>query len=183
MTETKQYRIYKITSLNTPLFFIGSSNNPKRYLSQLLHNCIKQYSEHILHNKKYSTCYYVIHKNDVSIEPVESFDSLSDLKYAMDDIIANNSECINRQYEKEIEDKIYQEIRSILTKNKNTKEQKKEYFKDYYIKNRDTTIFIKPEKQKIYYENNKERVSIMNKAKYAKVKQAKLAMLEKNTIE
>jgi hypothetical protein len=95
----------------------------------------------------------------------------------MDDIIANNSECINRQYEMEIGDKVFQTIRSLLTKTKNTKEQKKEYFKDYYIKNRDTTIFIKPEQQKLYYKNNKERVSILNKAKYAKQKQERLELL------
>ena len=54
MTELiNKYRVYKITSLNTPFFYVGGNTNPKRYLSNILHNYIKRYTDHIVNNKKY----------------------------------------------------------------------------------------------------------------------------------
>lgn len=172
MENTKEYRAYKITSVNTPLFFVGSCNNPKRYLSQLLHNHIKACNQHIIHNKKYSTCYYIIHANDVSIELIDSYDSLVEMKYAIDNIIKNDLNCINQLYHLEITNKVLKSIRTTLKQNKQTKERKQQYFKDYYEKNK--ANFVKPEQQKQYYENNKAKVSARNKERYEKRKKARL---------
>lgn len=170
--QNKEFRMYKISSANTPYFFIGSSNNPSRYLSQLLHNTIRQYNEHVLHDKKYSTCYYVIHENDITIELVEQFDRINDMKYAMDDIIRLDPDCINQKYHMEIDNKVLRQIRTTLTKNKLTSEQKRQYFKDYYKAHKQN--FVKPEQQKIYYDNNRDKVLARNKARYEKLKIEKL---------
>jgi len=170
MEETKANRVYKITSANTPLFFVGSTSNPKAYLSQIIHNYIRQYNDFVLHNKKYKTCFFVIHSNDVSIEPINSYDHWGDMKYAIDDIIS-----INNKYDMEIAEKVLRPIRTTLKQNKQTKEEKQQYFKEYYLKHKES--FIKPEQQKLYYENNKQKVSERNKARYEKMK------LDKNPIK
>ena len=168
--NVKPYRVYKITSANTPLFYVSSCANPKAYLSQILHNYIGQYTNHILKNKTYKTCYFVINANDISIEVVGTYDRKCDTQCAIDDIIRNSPDCINNMYNIVIIDKVLRPIRTTLKRTKQTKEQYQQYFRDYYQNNKDKVM----EQQKVYYDNNKEKVHKRYKVRRDKQKQEKL---------
>ena len=98
------FRIYKITSVNTPFFYVGLTNYNK-YLSLVLHNFIKQYKKYILENTKYNICYYVIHHNDISIELLHETDSLYEAELFINGIEVNDENYVNNK-NFEIEDKV-----------------------------------------------------------------------------
>ena len=151
--NVKPYRVYKITSVNTPLFYVSGCSNPKAYLSQILHNYIGQYTNHVLKNKAYKTVYYVINANDVSIEVVSSHDRIGDMQCAIDELIRNSADCINNMYNIVIVDKVLKPIRTTLKRNKQSKEQYQQYFREYYKNNK--SKFIRPAQHKAYYEAKK----------------------------
>ena len=168
--NVKPYRVYKITSANTPLFYVSSCANPKAYLSQILHNYIGQYTNHVLKNKTYKTCYYVINANDISIEVVGTYDRKCDTQCAIDEIIRNSPDCINNMYNIVIIDKVLRPIRTTLKGNKQTKEQYQEYFREYYKINKHRVA----EQQKVYYDNNKDKVHRRYKVRRDKQIQIKI---------
>ena len=151
INKYQQGKIYKIISNQTNDIYYGSTS--ERLLSRRFANHRSAYKKWLNGNLDYTTSYEVLKCNNCKIILVENFpcNSKDELK-AREQFYIDNNVCVNKF-----------KAMTLMSQ----KEYKKEYSKEWYIKNKDKTT----SQRKIYRNNNKEKISHHNNEYYTKNKE------------
>jgi hypothetical protein len=159
-----KYEVILVKSNNTDHYYISYKKNTKQFLSQYLQSYIKRYRQYIDGKvKKWCGLYYLISKNDLTINVIATFDNMDDTINFIEEYINDNPNNNTEDIEKcEIEN--HTKINHILEPKKEItkeikKERQKQYSKKYYQKVKDVVKEKKRriKKEKIEKENIKER--------------------------
>lgn len=145
-------QVYKIGSLNSDRYYLLFSVSKVKYIKSLLHIIIQSYYKSLKNDNfksSYNDAFIVIKENNLTIELDREFENIVDCN----DYILNQSKkenkCVNYKYDEYVMNK---EINKItIGYNKTTEILKKERNKKYYENNKDKFKkywLVKKEKQK-----------------------------------
>lgn len=130
-SEVKEtYRVYKVTSSNTDKYYVDYTKS-KSYLSVVLQGLIYRYKKYGDIKDKYRRYFYILSKNDVSINELKQFDNYDEMNIYLDELY-KDSNCINKSEHEDDYTYDTSDIRSVKDK-----VDKKKYMKGYYEKNKE----------------------------------------------
>lgn len=146
------YKIYKINSLNSDKYYLLFSVSKVKYIKSLLHIIIQSYYKSLKNDNfksSYNDAFMVVQKNNLTIKLDCEFENMMECNDYIVNQSKNDINCVNYKFDDYI---INKEINKITVGENKTKEiLKKERNKKYYENNKDKFKkywLIKKEKQK-----------------------------------
>ena len=137
MSQT--YKVYKIKSLNSDKYYLLQSNSKTKYIKNLLHIIINSYYKSLKNDNfksSYNDAFIVVQKNNLTIEIHCEFKNIIDCNDFILKQSKNDNNCVNYKFDEYVVNK---EIDKITVGETKTKE------------------FLKKDRNKRYYENNKDK--------------------------
>lgn len=132
-------QVYKIKSLNTDKYYLLFSVSKVKYIKSLIHTIIQSYYKSLKNDNfksSYNDAFIIIQKNNVIIELNCEFESIIECNDYILKQSKNDCNCVNYKCDEYVMNK---EINKITVGENKTKE------------------VLKKERNKKYYENNKDR--------------------------
>lgn len=156
----KLFRVFKICSSNTNYFYVDFTKNVG-YASMILHGYISRYKTFGDNPDRYKKYFYIIAKNNLSIDELNSFDNEEERDKYLEEL-KKDENCINTHNPND--EYVYNsnEITCNIQKVDKKKYLKKYYetnrnrYKERYNKNRDVIL----EKRKKNYVSQKKKKDI-----------------------
>lgn len=168
---TESYTVYKIYSLNDLTKYYISYKENLKFLSNVVLSSIQRYKFYCNGNvKKWCGLYIIIDLDKITIEQLNTFNNIDDTIKFIESYKTENEGCMNDMPKQDLscKQKIKCEIGQYA--------EKKEYFKEHYKKKCLNKEYS--DKQKEYYEKNKDVRKAYCKAYYKKQRQELLELRE-----
>jgi hypothetical protein len=158
------FKIYKIISLNTEKYYIGSTTS--KYLSSVLQQFIFKYKKFIDTQILFNPVYNIIDFNDLTIDLLFDITEQEKISEIINKYIVENNNSING----DIVNKCINKLNNINIINNKNNINKKEYSKNYYEKNKNK-YKKNIEDIKKYYDENKDKIKNTSKIFYNEKKE------------